>query len=128
MNVRSILFFATTILVACRSASPAPACAADQICVNGTVRHFDLEGGFWAVRGDDSTTYDPVGGVPAALQREGLRVRLVARERRDMSSIHMVGRIVEVVSLQELGDAGAARPPADSDPPCMASKIGLPCR
>ena len=80
--------------------SPTAACGRDQICVSGTIRHFGFEGGFWAVRGDDSVTYDPVGGVPQDFQSEGLRVHLIARERRDMSGIHMAGPIVEIISIR----------------------------
>lgn len=72
------------------------------ICVTGTVRHFAFEGGFWAVRGDDSTTYDPLGGLPASFQREGLRVRLEARIRSDVGSFHMAGPIVEILDIREL--------------------------
>jgi len=72
------------------------------VCIDGTVRHFDLEGGFWAIRGDDNVTYDPMGGVPAAFRQEGLRVRLDAKRRNDMGGIHMAGPIVEIISLTKL--------------------------
>ena len=29
------------------------------VTITGVVRHFDLEGGFFAIRGDDGVTYDP---------------------------------------------------------------------
>lgn len=87
-------------------ASPAPDCAALRIaggiCITGTVRYYDFEGGFWAVRGDDGTTYDPLGGLPASFQSEGLRVKLQARIRDDVVSIHMAGRIVEILDIEEL--------------------------
>jgi len=68
--------------------------------VNGTVRYLTLESGFWAVRGDDGVTYDPINGLAPAFQRENLRVTLVARVRTDMGGIHMVGPIVEILSIQ----------------------------
>jgi hypothetical protein len=74
----------------------------DTVRVDGTVHHYDLEGGFWAVRGDDSTTYDPMNGLTAEFQQEGLRVRLEGKIRKDMTSIHMVGPIVEVTSIRRL--------------------------
>jgi len=77
------------------------ACKGD-VCVNGTVRHVEIEGGFWAIRGDDNVTYDPMGGVPAAYREEGLRVRLDAKRRNDVGSIHMAGPIVEIISLTKL--------------------------
>jgi hypothetical protein len=70
--------------------------------VTGTVRHYALEGGFWAIRGDDSTTYDPLGGLSPSFQQEGLRVRLKANLRTDMASTHMVGPIVEIVSIEAI--------------------------
>lgn len=72
------------------------------VCVTGTVRYFDLEGGFWAIRGDDSVTYDPMSTLPEAFRREGLRVQLDARERKDAASIHMVGPIVDVIAIRAI--------------------------
>jgi hypothetical protein len=76
--------------------------AMTEISVNGTVRFVGLEGGFWAVRGDDNVTYDPRGGLSKDFQHDGLRVHLVARELRDVAGIHMVGPIVEIVSIRRL--------------------------
>ena len=70
--------------------------------ITGTVRHFDLEGGFWAIRGDDSVTYDPRNGVPDAFRQEGLRVRLRARRLEGVMGTHQVGPIVEVLTLTKL--------------------------
>jgi hypothetical protein len=67
--------------------------------VDGTVHYFNLEGGFWAIRGDDGVTYDPMNGLDPSFQRENLRVTLVAKLRNDMGGIHMVGPIVEVISI-----------------------------
>lgn len=65
----------------------------------GTVRFMSVEGGFWAIRGDDGVTYDPVNGVPSAFQREGLRVRVDANRRDDMAGTHMVGPIIEILRI-----------------------------
>ena len=70
------------------------------IRINGTVRYVTLEGGFWAVRGDDGLTYDPMNGLAPQYQRENLRVTLVAKVRDDIGGVHMVGPIVEVLSIQ----------------------------
>lgn len=85
---------------ACSSSPTAPDVPAGAIQVNGTVRHFPLEGGFWAVRGDDGVIYDPMNGIASEFQRENLRVRMVAKVRNDIGGIHMVGPIVEVLSIQ----------------------------
>ena len=70
------------------------------IRVNGTVQHVLLEGGFWAIRGEDGVTYDPMNGLDAQFRRDNLPVTLVAKVRNDMGGIHMVGPIVEVISIQ----------------------------
>jgi len=61
-----------------------------------------FEGGFWAVRGDDNVTYDPMNGLPVAFQVEGLRVRLEAKLRQDVAGVHMAGPIVEIITIVRL--------------------------
>ncbi|HJQ19394.1 MAG TPA: hypothetical protein VJ867_03525 [Gemmatimonadaceae bacterium] len=72
------------------------------VCITGTMHYFTIEGGFWAIRGDDSVTYDPISRLDDAFRKEGLRVRLDARERRDMSSIHAAGPLVEIIALKPI--------------------------
>jgi hypothetical protein len=104
---------AAIVLVACapKSTGSSGGGAADSsrgaaqrsdVDVTGTVRHFDLEGGFWAIRGDDSVTYDPRNSVPDSFRQEGLRVRLKARKLEGVMGTHQVGPIVEVLSLTKL--------------------------
>lgn len=90
---------AALMSVACSSPT-APELPAGAIQVSGTVQYVALEGGFWAVRGDDGVTYDPLNGLAAAYQRENLRVTLVGKVRSDVGGIHMVGPIIEVLSIQ----------------------------
>ncbi len=91
----SALFFVTSC------ASPtAPMVPSGAIRVNGTVQYVLLEGGFWAIRGEDGVTYDPMNGLDAQFRRDNLPVTLVAKVRNDMGGIHMVGPIVEVISIQ----------------------------
>ena len=82
MKVIRTAFIALTIFSAACAASPtAPDVPAGAIQVTGTVRYFDLEGGFWAVRGDDGVTYDPINGLGSEFQRDNMRVTLVANDR-----------------------------------------------
>lgn len=92
------------LVAAAVSACGSPSAPSDPnaIKVNGTVQFMSFEGGFWAVRGDDNVTYDPMNGVPAPFQVQGLRVRMEARRRDDMASIHMAGPIVEILSLSRI--------------------------
>lgn len=83
-------------------AAPSQALPAGATRVVGTVRHFELEGGFWAVRGDDGVTYDPMNGLPARFQRDGLRVSMVVKVRSDLVGTHMAGPIVEIIQIDPL--------------------------
>lgn len=94
------LLLLVLLMAGCRH--PAAPSDPDVVRVNGTVRFMTLEGGFWAVRGDDNVTYDPLGGLPAAFQSDGLRVRIEVRRRSDMASVHMAGPIVEILSINKL--------------------------
>ncbi|HEX6644631.1 MAG TPA: hypothetical protein VF037_08135 [Gemmatimonadales bacterium] len=67
--------------------------------ITGVVRHFDLEGGFFAIRGDDGVTYDP-SNLAEEFRQDGLRVRARLRLRPDMGGIHMVGPIVDIIEIQ----------------------------
>jgi hypothetical protein len=97
----AFLIGALIFSAACSSSSPtAPDIPVGAIQVIGTVHHYALEGGFWAVRSDDGVIYDPINGLAPEFQRENLRVTLVVHVRNDMGGIHMVGPIVEVVSIQ----------------------------
>ena len=98
-SLRTLLMAGALFSGACGSPT-APQVPPGAIQVSGTVRYFTLEGGFWAVRGDDGVTYDPMNGLASEFQRENLRVTLVAKVRTDMGGIHMVGPIVEVISIQ----------------------------
>jgi len=64
----------------------------------GTVERFEIEGGFFAIRGDDGKVYDPM-NLPPAFARAGLRVRFTAKMRRDVGSIRMVGEVVEIQQI-----------------------------
>jgi hypothetical protein len=98
---RAILLGAIVIMASLACGSPtSPDLPAGAIRVNGTVQYFNLEGGFWAVRGDDGVTYDPIAGLAPAFQRENLRVTMVAKIRTDMGGIHMVGPLVEILSIE----------------------------
>jgi hypothetical protein len=101
---RFIAIVAAVLLTASCASSTAPtqAVPAGAIRVTGSVSHYSIEGGFWAVRGDDGVTYDPMNGLSSEFQREGLRVELVAKVRHDLAGFHMAGPIVEIISIRAL--------------------------
>jgi hypothetical protein len=81
--------------------SPTPAAEpiGPQIHITGVVRHFELEGGFYAIRGDDSVTYNPT-NLPAEFRQDGLAVEADARRRDDMASIQQVGPLVQLERIR----------------------------
>jgi hypothetical protein len=92
----------TAFVLAIAAVLTAVGCRADIVPVTGTVHYFTFEGGFWAVRGDDSTTYDPLNGLPSQFQHDGERVRFEAKVRPDLMNVHAAGPIVEIISIQPL--------------------------
>jgi hypothetical protein len=103
MLVRRLLplFAAALIAVSCGSTA-APDVPAGAVRVTGIVHFYSLEGGFWAVRGDDGVIYDPMNGLPTAFQRENLRVGMIVTIRTDVAGIHMVGPIVEILQIEAI--------------------------
>lgn len=99
MALRTVIVTAAIFVSACASPT-SPGLEPGVVSVDGVVRHFNLEGGFWAVRGDNGVVYQPMGGLGSQFRRENLRVSMVARVRHDMGGVHMVGPIVEVVSIR----------------------------
>lgn len=67
--------------------------------LNGTIAWIGIEGGFWAIRGDDGVLYDPHPTIPAEFREDGLRVHFAADPRPDLACFHMVGPIVAVTEL-----------------------------
>jgi hypothetical protein len=103
MRIRvAFLILLVTVLSGCGSILTAPD-AHNVVRVNGTVRFMTIEGGFWAVRGDDNVTYDPRNGLPATFQVDGLRVRLEAKRLDDAGGIHMAGPIVDIITIARIG-------------------------
>jgi hypothetical protein len=102
MFIRSAMAIVLLAAVAAGCRSPVAPADPGVFRVTGTVRYQTFEGGFWTVRGDDDVSYDPIHGLPAAFQVEGLRVRLEARRLEDVATIHMAGPVVEIVTIVRL--------------------------
>ena|SRR5918994_549978 len=73
----------------------------DVMALQGTVRFFDLEGGFFAIQADDGKTYDPV-NLDAEYKKDGLRVRFTARRRDDVITTRMIGPTIEIVTIEKI--------------------------
>jgi hypothetical protein len=69
--------------------------------VTGTVRHVDLEGGFYGIVTDEGTKLDPV-NLPDAFKQDGLRVRARVERIQGGVSSHMWGAVVNVLEIARL--------------------------
>ena len=70
----------------------------DTELIFGEMQYVELEGGFWAIAGD-TAIYDPI-NLPDTFGRQDLSVRVRAVVRKDMASIHMIGPIIEIRSIE----------------------------
>lgn len=70
----------------------------DTFEITGTVVYKNIEGGFFAIDADDGRKYDPI-NLPEEFRKDGLKVKLTARLKRDAVSFHMYGAIIEVVNI-----------------------------
>jgi len=68
----------------------------------GSVHRLTTEGGFWVIRSDDGTTYDPIGSLSPEFQQEGLRVKFEGEFKPDVVSTHMAGTMIQIVKIQRL--------------------------
>jgi hypothetical protein len=68
--------------------------------ISGTVMNVPIEGGFWGLRADDGTNYDPV-NLPEEYRNDGLRVYFQVKELENVAGIHMWGKIVEIIKIEK---------------------------
>ena len=71
--------------------------------IQGTVVFKDLEGGFFAIDGDDGQKYNPV-NLAESFRKDGLKVKVTARPDADAMTVHMYGTVIEIVEIQAAGD------------------------
>ena len=72
----------------------------------GTIKHVNVEGGFYGIVGDDGRNYDPL-NLPQEFKVDGLAVRFTAERGQaimtdSIATFHMWGYIVRLVSIQKL--------------------------
>ena len=64
--------------------------------IAGTVKYQDLGTGFWGIVGDDGRKWQPI-NLPSALQKEGKKVSVKAKEKQGAVSIFMWGTSIEII-------------------------------
>ena len=71
------------------------------ILINGTIKYLKFEGGFYGIIGDDGNHYKPI-KLAEEFKKDGLKVRIEARERKGIISIHMWGKNVEILKIETI--------------------------
>ena len=74
---------------------------AGEITIEGVVTKVPVEGGCWVIKTADGTQYEPTVLVED-LRVEGEKVRAVVVARPNMTSVCMVGPMVEIVRIERM--------------------------
>lgn len=82
-------------------AKPAAGISASGRQVTGTVRHVDLEGGFYGIETDEGARLDPV-NLPEVFHKDGLRIRAWVEDLKDRVSFRMWGTLVRIRDIERL--------------------------
>lgn len=64
--------------------------------ITGTVHYQELGTGFWGIVGDDGSKWQP-SNLPSALQKEGMKVTIKAKEQKGAVSIFMWGTNIKIM-------------------------------
>jgi hypothetical protein len=88
--------------VACSAKAPEPNAAAQAdstgLTVTGVVKRVEVSGGCWQLVGNDSTTYElRADQAPADMLVDQKPVTVKVKQRPDLMSNCMVGKIVDVI-------------------------------
>jgi hypothetical protein len=101
-----VLCIAFLLLSSCASTKQYPP---GSFTIDGVMHHTNIEGGCWVFRASNGQSYELIGKAAKDLLREGLRAEVVVRPRRDVTSICMVGKILEVVEIKEIHSDSSPR-------------------
>jgi len=66
----------------------------------GTVTFHDIEGGCWTIEVEEEG-YQPI-NLPEEFKEDGLQVNFQANFRDDMTSVCMVGRLIELLEIERV--------------------------
>lgn len=69
--------------------------------IKGTVKHQEIEGGFWGIVSDDGSMYHPVEGLPHSFKQDGCRVAAEV-EPANVMSFAMWGQNVRITSIKRI--------------------------
>jgi predicted small lipoprotein YifL len=69
--------------------------------ITGKITFKEIEGGFYAIEGNDGKKYDPI-NLPEDFRREGLSVRIVAEKKTGVMTARMYGTVIELLEISKL--------------------------
>jgi hypothetical protein len=72
----------------------------DTRVITGTVCHLSQEGGFYGIKGDDGEQYKPL-NLSEGFQREGMRVKVMARLVQGKLLTHGWGVPIEILDIEK---------------------------
>lgn len=87
--------------IACAGSSNGGKEHAKTLRFDGAVRHVFIEGGGWLIQADSKQLYQPV-KLDQDFQKDGLRVRVVAKTAPDMASTLMMGQIIRIQKIERI--------------------------
>ena len=69
--------------------------------IEGVVQFVEVEGGCWKIEGNDGVSYEPI-NLPEEFREDGIAVLFEAKHRKNLASACMVGKIIELTSIQQV--------------------------
>lgn len=96
---RNILIILLSILFlsSCKNQYPVDA----KIETTATINYISLEGGFYGIVTEDGKHLDPI-NLKDEYKQNGLKVKLTYKERTDLASFHMWGRLIEIIEIRRI--------------------------
>lgn len=73
----------------------------DHLEGEGLVIYIRIEGGFYGIVAGPNGQWDPI-NLPAEYMKDGLKVKFEGKIRKDLSSPHMWGAMVELTSIHRI--------------------------
>ncbi|MFZ5946955.1 MAG: hypothetical protein ACOYU5_03195 [Stygiobacter sp.] len=65
----------------------------------GKVKFISLEGGFYGIISDKNENFDPI-NLSKEFQKDDLKILFSYKERNDLYSFHMWGKIIELTEIK----------------------------
>lgn len=69
------------------------------LLIKGSVKYISLEGGFYGIISDKNENFDPI-NLPKEFQKDDLKILFSYKERNDLYSFHMWGKIIELTEIK----------------------------